>query len=112
MGAACAAGMENGEKAAAKVELTQEGESSEACAQEAAAPVAPEGASGGSAASGRAGTQEAATEAAAQGAAGWSTLSRMVAVGGDAKVELGGWAADGTEWEDAAAAAAVVVVRN
>ena len=66
----------------------------------------------GPAASNGARAKEAVAQAVAQGAAGWSTLSRMVAVGGDAKVELGGWAADGTEWEDAAAAAAVVVVRN
>ena len=46
MGAACAAGMEDGEEAAAKVELTQEGESSVAGAQEAATQAAAQSAAG------------------------------------------------------------------
>ena len=62
--------MEDGEEAAAKVELTKGGESSEAGAQDAATPSAPGGAAGGSAASKRAGAQEAGVVHAARGAAG------------------------------------------
>ena len=89
MGAACAAGMENGEEAAAKVELTKGGESSGAGAQDAATQAAARSAAGWSAPSRRAGAQEAATRS----AAGSSPQSGGKEEGGMGDVpDGGGWA--------------------